>query len=193
MLFRLPQNPFVESLKLVLVKWGEGKKMKSLIGGPGTVSGLVLRVGQVLFASASIEVTDSAFRHYMLSTLCTSHTILQRCQLAVHIVCGIIGMRLFSKLLQVTVALSLATACSSAAVTVLYVTDWNVCSQHPALYCIRFQVSVALDFITWLLIAIGSLVTFWILGSVGSWKLEVRSSSLPQSNTVNRARIILLN
>ncbi|KAF9626598.1 hypothetical protein IFM89_036459 [Coptis chinensis] len=175
MLFRLPQNPFVESLKLVLVKWGEGKKMKSLIGGQGTVSGLVLRVGQVLFASASIEVTDSAFRHYMLSTLCTSHTILQRCQLAV------------------TVALSLATACSSAAVIVLYVKDWNVCSQHPALYCIRFQVSVALDFITWLLIAIGSLVTFWILGSVGSWKLEVRSSSLPQSNTVNQARIILLN
>ncbi|MCL7040838.1 hypothetical protein MKW94_011837 [Papaver nudicaule] len=34
--------------------------MKNLIGGPGTVSGLMLRLGQFLFSSASIGVMVSA-------------------------------------------------------------------------------------------------------------------------------------
>lgn len=38
----------------------EGGDMKELLGSPGTVSGLTLRIGQCLFASASIGVMVSA-------------------------------------------------------------------------------------------------------------------------------------
>ena len=34
--------------------------MKEIIGGPGTVSGLLLRIGQCVFAAASISIMTSA-------------------------------------------------------------------------------------------------------------------------------------
>nr|DAD26531.1 TPA_asm: hypothetical protein HUJ06_027999 [Nelumbo nucifera] len=66
----------------------------------------------------------------------------------------------------VTATLSLAAACSSAGVTVLYARDLNFCKTQPLLPCSRFQISVALAFITWVLIAISSLIMFWLLASV---------------------------
>ncbi|KAL5991731.1 hypothetical protein ACLOJK_012642 [Asimina triloba] len=62
----------------------------------------------------------------------------------------------------VTATLSLAAACSSAGVTVLFTRDINYCKEHD-LPCGRFQISIAFAFITWLLIAVSSLVTFWLL------------------------------
>lgn len=68
--------------------------------------------------------------------------------------------------MQVTALLSLAAACSSAGVTVLYAKDVNFCREQPHLPCSRFEISVVLAFITWALIAISSHVMFWILASV---------------------------
>ncbi|KAF3777617.1 CASP-like protein 5B2 [Nymphaea thermarum] len=69
----------------------------------------------------------------------------------------------------VTATLSLAAACSSAGVTVLYAKDVGYCSsskmQQP-LPCQRFQLSVALAFGTWFLIALSSLIMFWLLASL---------------------------
>ncbi|XVE99622.1 hypothetical protein REPUB_Repub03eG0215800 [Reevesia pubescens] len=65
----------------------------------------------------------------------------------------------------VTAILSLAAACSSAGVTVLYSRDLDYCrsSQVP---CSRFQASVFLAFISWFLLAISSHVTLWLLAAV---------------------------
>ncbi|KAH9736133.1 CASP-like protein 5B2 [Citrus sinensis] len=66
----------------------------------------------------------------------------------------------------VTAMLSLAAACSSAGVVVLYAKDLNFCRPQNNLACHSFEVSVILAFITWLLIAVSSHVMFWILASV---------------------------
>ncbi|KAI3976093.1 hypothetical protein MKX01_016776 [Papaver californicum] len=55
------------------------------------------------------------------------------------------------------------TACSSAGVVVLYTKDMGLCKSLPRHPCSRFQISIVLGFITWFLIFISSLVTFWLL------------------------------
>lgn len=69
------------------------------------------------------------------------------------------------KLIQVTAALSLAAACSSAGVTVLFARDTDFCKAYPQFSCGRYQISTTMAFITWLLVATSSLVMFWILTS----------------------------
>ncbi|XP_017984958.1 PREDICTED: CASP-like protein 5B2 isoform X2 [Theobroma cacao] len=65
----------------------------------------------------------------------------------------------------VTAILSLAAACSSAGVTVLYSRDLGYC-RSPHIPCSRFQASIFLAFISWFLLAISSHVTFWLLAAV---------------------------
>jgi hypothetical protein len=66
--------------------------------------------------------------------------------------------------LQVTAALSLAAACSSAGITVLYTKDTDFC-KHPqlTLHCGKFQIAVVFAFIAWALVAVSYHVMFWIL------------------------------
>jgi hypothetical protein len=78
----------------------------------------------------------------------------------------IVGMTNNSLNLQVTAMLSLAAACSSAGVVVLYARDMNFCKIHPDLPCSRYEISILLAFITWLQVSISSHVMFWILASV---------------------------
>ncbi|KAL8102320.1 hypothetical protein AgCh_026991 [Apium graveolens] len=66
----------------------------------------------------------------------------------------------------VTATLSLAAACSSAGVAVLYAKDLGFCKPHSNIPCARYDISIALAFTTWLLIAISSHVMFWILASI---------------------------
>uniref|UniRef100_A0A0R0KFK8 CASP-like protein n=1 Tax=Glycine max TaxID=3847 RepID=A0A0R0KFK8_SOYBN len=66
----------------------------------------------------------------------------------------------------VTATLSLAAACSSAGIVVLYARDLTVCATSKRLTCNRYQVSVAMAFLTWVLTAMSSHVMFWILASV---------------------------
>jgi len=68
--------------------------------------------------------------------------------------------------MQVTATLSLAAACSSAGVVVLYSRDLNMCATTKRLTCGKYQVSVAMAFVTWVLTAMSSHVMFWILASV---------------------------
>ncbi|OMO76634.1 Beta-lactamase-like protein [Corchorus olitorius] len=65
----------------------------------------------------------------------------------------------------VTAILSLAAACSSAGVIVLYARDLGYCRSAP-IACSRFQTSISLAFISWFLLAISSHVTFWLLAAV---------------------------
>ncbi|OVA17782.1 Uncharacterized protein family UPF0497 [Macleaya cordata] len=153
--------------------------MKNLIGGPGTVSGLLLRIGQCLFAAASIgamvtAIEFSSYTAYCYLVASMGLQVLWSLGLACLDVYALrikrdlqnpVLVSLFAVGDWVTSFLSLAAACSSAGVTVLYARDLGFCkTQH--IPCSRFQISVALAFITWFLVSISSLVMFWLLGSV---------------------------
>lgn len=49
-----------QAFDIVIAIKRERKRMKELFGGPGRVSGLVLRMGQCLFAAASMVVMASS-------------------------------------------------------------------------------------------------------------------------------------
>lgn len=154
--------------------------MKELLGCPGTVSGLLLRVGQCLFAAASIGVMVSAsgFSNYTAFCYLIASMGLQvlwsfglACLdgYALRIKRDLQNPVLVSLFVVgdwVTATLSLAAACSSAGVMVLYARDLDFCRAELHLPCSRFQISVALAFATWFFIAISSHVMFWILASV---------------------------
>ncbi|KAL9426190.1 hypothetical protein AB3S75_033047 [Citrus x aurantiifolia] len=154
--------------------------MKELVGSPGTVSGLMLRIGQCGFAAAAIGAMTSAAGFssytafcYLIASMglqvlwsfglaCLDAYALRRkrdLQNPVLVSLFVVGD-------WVTAMLSLAAACSSAGVVVLYAKDLNFCRPQNNLACHSFEVSVILAFITWLLIAVSSHVMFWILASV---------------------------
>ncbi|KAF8402978.1 hypothetical protein HHK36_011071 [Tetracentron sinense] len=155
--------------------------MKDLVGRPGTVSGLLLRIGQCLFAAASIGAMASAkgFSNYTAFCYLIASMGLQVLW-SLGLAClDIYALRIKRDLQNpvlvslfvvgdwVTATLSLAAACSSAGVTVLYARDLDYCKlQPPHLPCNKFQISIALAFISWFLIAISSHVMFWLLASV---------------------------
>ncbi|CAN7113408.1 unnamed protein product [Brassica rapa subsp. narinosa] len=154
--------------------------MKKMIGSPGTVSGLMLRLGQCATAAASIGVMVSApgFSSYTafcflvasmglqmiwslglacLDVYATSARIRRRSDLQSPIL-----LSLFAVGDWVTALLSLAAACSSGGVTVLFTKDTLFCKQ-ASLSCNWFQISVGLAFFNWGLAAISSHAMFWIL------------------------------
>ncbi|WCJ19678.1 CASP-like protein 5B2 [Euphorbia peplus] len=154
--------------------------MKDLFGSPGRASGLGLRVGQFVFAAASIGVMVSARGFFNSTAFCY---LIASMGLQVLWSFGLACLDLHAlrskRNLQnpvlvslfvvgdwVTSILSLAAACASAGVTVLYTKDLHYCKSPPFFPCIRFQVSIALAFISWLLLAISSHVMFWLLANV---------------------------
>ncbi|KAG6769515.1 hypothetical protein POTOM_025154 [Populus tomentosa] len=123
--------------------------MKEIIGGPGTVSGLLLRIGQFVFAAASISVMTSAIGFSSYTSFCY---LIASMGLQLLWSFGLAGLDIYAlrrkKDLQnpvlvslfvvgdwVTAMLSLAAACSSAGVVVLYARDMNFCKIHPELPC----------------------------------------------------------
>ncbi|XP_031484612.1 CASP-like protein 5B2 [Nymphaea colorata] len=155
--------------------------MKDLPGTPGTISGLLLRMGQCLFAAASIAamVTATGFSSYTAFCYLIASMGLQvlwslglACldAYALRIKRDLQNPVLVSLFVVgdwVTAILSLAAACSSAGVTVLYARDVGYCNNKNApMPCQKFQLSVALAFGTWFLIALSSLIMFWLLASV---------------------------
>ncbi|KAF5737183.1 CASP-like protein [Tripterygium wilfordii] len=154
--------------------------MKDVMGSPGTVSGLLLRIGQCAFAAASIGVMASAIGFSTFTAFCyliasMGLQLLWSLGLACLDVYALRRKRdlqnpvlvsLFVVGDWVTSMLSLAAACSSAGVAVLYAKDLPVCRQQLHLPCGRFEISILLAFTTWILIAISSHVMFWIVASV---------------------------
>ncbi|XP_018474711.1 CASP-like protein 5B1 [Raphanus sativus] len=149
---------------------------KKMIGSPGTMSGLILRLGQCATAAASIGVMVSApgFSSYTAFCFLVASMGLQMIWsfgLACLDVYAIrrrsdlqspVLLSLFAVGDWVTALLSLAAACSSAGVTVLFTKDTVFCKQ-ASLSCNWFQFSVALAFFNWVLAAISSHAMFWIL------------------------------
>ncbi|ERN08048.1 hypothetical protein AMTRI_Chr08g161470 [Amborella trichopoda] len=150
--------------------------MKDLPGTPGTLSGLLLRLGQCLFAAASmgVMVTASGFSNYTAFCYLMASMGLQMLWSM-----GLAGLDAYALRIKrdlqnpvlvslfvvgdwVTATLSLAAACSSAGITVLYDKDLGFCkTQHMP--CERYSISIALAFMTWFLIDISSLIMLWVL------------------------------
>ncbi|KAB2035291.1 hypothetical protein ES319_D04G142700v1 [Gossypium barbadense] len=153
--------------------------MKELIGSPGTVSGLTLRVTQCAFAAASIALMVSASGFSTYTAFCyliasMGLQLLWSFGLACLDVYALRGKRdlqnpvlvsLFVVGDWVTAMLSLAAACSSAGIIVLYARDLDFCKAQSHILCRQFEISIILAFITWLLIAMSSHLMFWILAS----------------------------
>ncbi|KAI5682567.1 hypothetical protein M9H77_03795 [Catharanthus roseus] len=154
--------------------------MKELIGSPGTVCGLILRIGQFAFAAASIGVMVSTYGFSNYTAFCY---LIASMGLQVLWSFGLACLDVFALRIKrdlqnpvlvslfvvgdwVTATLSLAAACSSAGIAVLYAKDLKFCKGQMQLPCSRFELSIVLAFISWFLIAISSHVMFWILASV---------------------------
>ncbi|KAL8152730.1 hypothetical protein V2J09_010490 [Rumex salicifolius] len=155
--------------------------MKEVIGSPGTKSGLFLRLGQCLLAAASLGVMVAASGFSSYTAFCY---LVASMGLQVLWSLGLACLDMYALRIKrdlqspilvslfvvgdwVTATLSLAAACSSAGIVVLYSRDLDFCnSKGSTLPCTKFQISVAFAFLTWFLIAISSHVMFWILASV---------------------------
>ncbi|GLT75845.1 hypothetical protein SLA2020_475390 [Shorea laevis] len=154
--------------------------MKELLGSPGSRSSLALRIGQCTFAAASIAVMASASSFSTYTAFCyliasMGLQLLWSFGLACLDVYALrrkrdlqnpILVSLFVVGDWVTALLSLAAACSSAGVIVLYARDLNICKEQGSLQCSRIEISVSFAFFSWFLIAISSHVMFWILASI---------------------------
>nr|GMC95985.1 CASP-like protein 5B1 [Ipomoea batatas]GMD02041.1 CASP-like protein 5B1 [Ipomoea batatas] len=153
--------------------------MKVLFGSPGTVSGLSLRIGQSVFAAVSIVVMASASGFSTATAFCyliasmglqvlwsfalaclDAHALRMKRDMHTHVL-----VSLFVVGDWVTATLSLAAACSSAGVMVLFDRDTTICQRMEGLSCPMFQVSISLAFLSWFLLAFSSYVMFWLAAS----------------------------
>ncbi|XP_073288339.1 CASP-like protein 5B1 [Primulina huaijiensis] len=154
--------------------------MKELFGSPGKKSGLILRIGQCFFAAASIGIMASASGFSTTTAFCyliasmglqvlwsfglaclDMHALRFNKDLHNHII-----VSLFVIGDWVTATLSLAAACSSAGVMVLFTRDTNICQIETKLSCDMFQISIAFAFASWFLLAISTYVMFWLVATI---------------------------
>ncbi|KAL4590555.1 hypothetical protein LXL04_003487 [Taraxacum kok-saghyz] len=149
--------------------------MRNFAGTPGTVTALILRLLQCLFAAASVAsmaTTKSFFNFTAFSYLIASMGLqviwsfglafLDACALANKKVLHNPGLlSLFVVGDWVTATLSLAAASSSAGITVLYFSDLGGCGFGQE--CQKYQLAVALAFMSWISIGISSLIMLWTL------------------------------
>nr|GMD75541.1 CASP-like protein 5B3 [Ipomoea batatas] len=148
--------------------------MQNFAGTPGTVTGLLLRVGQCIFAAGSIVSMASSSTFFNVTAFCY---LIASMALQVIWSGGLALLDAYSlakkKALHnyflvtvfavgdwVTATLSLSAAASSAGITVLYYGDLGGCSFGEE--CTKFQLAAALAFLSWIMIALSSLIMFWI-------------------------------
>ncbi|KAL3826032.1 hypothetical protein ACJIZ3_022061 [Penstemon smallii] len=125
--------------------------MKDLWGSPGTVYGLLLRIGQCLFAAGSIGAMVSALGFSNYTAYCY---LIASMGLQILWSFGLACLDFY--------ALQIKRDLRSP---VLVSLDLNYCTGPKHLPCDRFELSIILAFVTWFLIAMSSHVMFWILAS----------------------------
>ncbi|ESW17833.1 hypothetical protein PHAVU_007G272500 [Phaseolus vulgaris] len=151
--------------------------MHDLWGGPGSVLGLVLRMTQFTFAAGSIASMATTTSFFNLTAFCyliasMGLQIIWSFLLALMDLFSLVrNQTLLNPVLVslfvvgdwVTATLSLAAASASAGITVLYFRDLGHC--HFGEECQKYQISVALAFLSWFSTSISSLVMFWLLAA----------------------------
>ncbi|BAD81835.1 integral membrane protein-like [Oryza sativa Japonica Group] len=153
--------------------------MRELAGSPGTWSGLSLRVGQLVFAAASVCATASALGFAAYTAFCYLIASMGLQALwSLGLACLDCYALKFKKDLHsavllslfvvgdwVTAILSFAASCSAAGVVVLFDRDIYAC-RNPQLPCGRFELAIACAFLSWAFSATSALVMFWLLASL---------------------------
>lgn len=151
--------------------------MKDFAGTPGTLTGLILRMAQCLFAAGSIASMATTRNFFNITAFCY---LIASMGLQLVWSFGLASLDVYAlatkKILHnpvlvslfavgdwVTATLSLAAAASSAGITVLYVHDFEDCRFGNE--CIQFQLAVASAFLSWITIGISSLIMFWLLAA----------------------------
>ncbi|MFS7995158.1 putative casparian strip membrane protein [Helianthus anomalus] len=154
--------------------------MKPWFGSPGVSSGLMLRILQSLFASASIATMAFSTGFSTATSFCFLISAMGLQVLwSFGLACLDIHALRVKKDLQspillslvvvgdwVTALLALAAASSSAGVMVLYARDADICKLDPKLSCHLFQISIAFAFFAWFLLVISSHTILWLLASL---------------------------
>nr|XP_045087399.1 CASP-like protein 5B3 [Aegilops tauschii subsp. strangulata] len=150
-------------------------------GGPGTWSGMALRVSQCVFAAASAAAMSSAFgslnysAYFYLDTALTLQFLWSmgfacrdifalRNKKDLHTAPELI--LIFNIGDWVLAILMFWASCAAASVTIFFRKDVKFCAEYWRLPCTQFELSVALAFITWLLQAVSSFSGFWLLVSL---------------------------
>nr|XP_011462259.1 PREDICTED: CASP-like protein 5B3 isoform X2 [Fragaria vesca subsp. vesca] len=151
--------------------------MKDFPGTPGTLTALLLRISQCVLAAASIAsmATSSSFFNftafcYLIASmglqviwsfvlaLLDAYSLMKK--KALH---NPVLVSLFVVGDWVTATLSLAAASASAGITVLYFSDLSHCSFGEE--CQKYQMAVAFAYLSWVTIAISSLIMLWLLAA----------------------------
>ncbi|XP_076953879.1 CASP-like protein 5B3 [Bidens hawaiensis] len=151
--------------------------MNNFAGTPGTLTALVLRLFQCLFAAtsiASMASTKSFFNFTAFSYLIASMGLQAIWSFGLAFLDAYALAKkkalhnpslvsLFVVGDWITATLSLAAASSSAGITVLYFNDLGGCGVGEE--CQKYQLAVALAFLSWITIGISSLIMFWTLAA----------------------------
>ncbi|XP_050374933.1 CASP-like protein 5B3 [Argentina anserina] len=154
--------------------------MKDFPGTPGTLTGLLLRFSQCVFAAASIAsmATTSSFFNFTAFCYLIASMGLQVIWSFVLALLDAYSLMKKKALLNpvlvslfvigdwVTATLSLAAASASAGITVLYFNDLSHCNFGEE--CQKYQMAVAFAYLSWVTIAISSLIMLWILAAGSS-------------------------
>ncbi|KAH7520094.1 CASP-like protein ARALYDRAFT_485429 [Ziziphus jujuba] len=152
--------------------------MDELPGSMGTSASLALRLGQTIFASASLLFMCLDVEFYSYTAFCYLVTVMGLVVPWSMTLVVVDAYSVFVKCLPrqpkiviililgdwVLSYLSLAAACSTASVTdVLLDAGASYC---PAKLCSRYQLSAAMAFLSWFLSLASSLFNFWLLPSL---------------------------
>ncbi|XVF66507.1 hypothetical protein PTKIN_Ptkin10aG0041800 [Pterospermum kingtungense] len=151
--------------------------MRVFPGSPGTLTSLLLRIAQCVFAAgsiASMATTTSFFKSTAFCYLIASMGLQVVWSFGLALLDGIAlvkKMPLYNPVLVslfvvgdwVTAALSLAAASASAGIAVLYFNDMGSCKL--GVECQKYQLSIALAFLGWVAISISSLIMLWLLAA----------------------------
>ncbi|KAK7391623.1 hypothetical protein VNO78_20040 [Psophocarpus tetragonolobus] len=153
------------------------RKMKDFSGTPGTVLGLALRMSQFIFAAGSIAAMATTPNFFNFTAFCyliasMGLQVIWSFVLALLDAYALVRKKVLHNAVLVslfvvgdwvTATLSLAAASSSAGITVLYFNDLGHC--HFGEECQKYQISVALAFLSWFPISISSLIMLWLLAA----------------------------
>ncbi|KAG8384499.1 hypothetical protein BUALT_Bualt04G0124300 [Buddleja alternifolia] len=149
--------------------------MEELPGALGTSASLALRLGQAIFAVASLLFMCLDIQFYSYTAFCFLVTVMGlvipwSLTLAVVDVISVFVMRPARQpgVLSIVVIgdwvlsfLSLAASCSTASVTSLLLASDGFCK-----LCTRYQLSAAMSFLSWFLCLSSSLFNLWLLPTV---------------------------
>ncbi|CAL1411121.1 unnamed protein product [Linum trigynum] len=155
--------------------------MRDFAGTPGTMTGLFLRISQCVFAAGSITAISTTSSFFNFTAFCyliasMGLQVIWSFGLALLDSYALVrGKILHNSLLVslfavgdwVTATLSLAAASASAGITILLFHDLGHCGFVGE--CQKYQMAVALAFLSWVSIATSSIIMLWLMVEGGDF------------------------